>query len=79
MGKGLRRCTHSIRINQQGRLCFRWGDADTALRLERYFGAAAEAWTGLQADYELRLARYQKEQQIEQEVESLARVSSAVA
>ena len=30
--------------------------ADTALRLERYFGTSAEFWMGLQADYDLRLA-----------------------
>ena len=34
--------------------------ADTALRLARYFGTSAEMWTGLQADYDLRLVRYQK-------------------
>lgn len=28
--------------------------ADTALRLARYFGMAAEFWMGLQMDYELR-------------------------
>jgi len=31
--------------------------ADTALRLSRYFGTSAEVWTGLQADYELRMAK----------------------
>ena len=31
--------------------------ADTALRLARYFGTSAEMWAGLQADYDLRLAR----------------------
>jgi addiction module HigA family antidote len=39
--------------------------ADTALRLARFFGTTAEMWTGLQADYDLRLARYKKQQQIE--------------
>jgi addiction module HigA family antidote len=39
--------------------------ADTALRLARYFGTTAEMWTGLQADYDLRLGRYKKERQIE--------------
>ena len=43
--------------------------ADTALRLARYFGTSAELWTGLQADYDLRLARYEKARRIEQEVE----------
>ena len=31
--------------------------ADTAMRLGRYFGTSPEVWMGLQADYELRLAR----------------------
>jgi addiction module HigA family antidote len=30
--------------------------ADTALRLDRYFGTSPEVWIGLQADYELRIA-----------------------
>jgi len=30
--------------------------ADTAIRLGRYFGTSPEVWTGLQSDYELRLA-----------------------
>src|SRR5580658_5603155 len=38
--------------------------ADTALRLARYFGTSAEMWTGLQADYDLRLARYKRARQI---------------
>lgn len=31
--------------------------ADTALRLSQYFGVSAELWVGLQADYDLRVAR----------------------
>jgi addiction module HigA family antidote len=46
--------------------------ADTALRLARYFGTSAEMWTGLQADYDLRLVRYEKARAIEREVEPLA-------
>ena len=46
--------------------------ADTALRLSRYFGNSAEFWAGLQADYELRLARYEHKKQIEREVLPLA-------
>src|SRR6266705_958503 len=46
--------------------------ADTALRLARYFGTSAEMWTGLQADYDLRLVRYEKARTIEREVEPLA-------
>jgi len=53
--------------------------ADTALRLAHCFGASAEIWTGWQADYDLRLARYQKERQIEREVEPLADMQPAVA
>jgi antitoxin HigA-1 len=31
--------------------------ADTALRLSRYFGTSAEFWLGLQADYDLDMAK----------------------
>jgi addiction module HigA family antidote len=31
--------------------------ADTALRLGKYFGVSPEIWAGLQADYDLRVAR----------------------
>jgi addiction module HigA family antidote len=51
--------------------------ADTALRLARYFGTTAELWTGLQADYDLRLARFEKQRQIERDVEPMT--SSAAA
>ena len=46
--------------------------ADTALRLARYFGTSAEMWAGLQADYDLRLARHDKARTIERDVEPLA-------
>ena len=46
--------------------------ADTALRLARYFGTSAEIWTGLQADYDLRLVRFEKARTIEREVEPWA-------
>jgi len=52
---------------------------DTALRLARCFGTTAEMWTGLQADYELRLARHEKERQIERDVEPLAPWRPAMA
>jgi addiction module HigA family antidote len=45
--------------------------ADTALRLARYFGTGAELWTGLQADFDLRLARHEKADVIERDVEPL--------
>jgi len=51
--------------------------ADTALRLARFFGTTAEMWTGLQADYDLRLARYEKQRQIERDVEPLANLQPA--
>ncbi len=53
--------------------------ADTALRLARCFGTTAELWTGLQADYDLRLARQEKERQIERDIEPLAAVQLAAA
>src|SRR5882724_7869497 len=53
--------------------------ADTALRLARCFGTTAGMWTGLQADYELRLAHYEKEGQIERDVEPLTSFQSAMA
>jgi len=31
--------------------------ADTALRLGKYFGVSPEIWAGLQADYDLRVAK----------------------
>ncbi|WP_419902345.1 HigA family addiction module antitoxin [Kiloniella sp.] len=34
---------------------------DTALRLGKYFNTSAEVWTSLQADYEMRLARADKD------------------
>jgi len=46
--------------------------ADTALRLARFFGTSAEMWTGLQADYDLRLVRSEKAETIEREVEPMA-------
>ena len=53
--------------------------ADTALRLARYFGTSAEMWAGLQADYDLRLARYQKQKEIERDVEPLPALHPALA
>jgi antitoxin HigA-1 len=53
--------------------------ADTALRLARFFNTTAELWTGLQADYDLRLVRYEKARTIEREVEPLAALQLAAA
>ena len=46
--------------------------ADSALRLAQYFGTTAEMWAGLQADYDLRLARFENPQKIENEIKPLA-------
>ena len=42
--------------------------ADTALRLGKYFGVSPEVWTGLQADFELRVARRAVGPEIEERV-----------
>ena len=52
--------------------------ADTALRLARYFGTSAEMWTGLQADYDLRLARSEKARNIDREIEPLAALQAVI-
>lgn len=38
--------------------------ADTALRLSKYFGNSAKFWLGLQADYDLEEANYNKRKQL---------------
>ena len=53
--------------------------ADTALRLARYLGTSAEMWTGLQADYDLRLTRYEKESEIKRAVSPFAALTPAAA
>jgi plasmid maintenance system antidote protein VapI len=47
------------------------------LRLARYLGTTAELWTGLHADYDLRLARYEREGKIQREVHPLAMLKAA--
>jgi len=42
-------------------------------------GTTAELWAGLQADYDLRLARSEKERQIERDVEPLGEMQPAMA
>jgi addiction module HigA family antidote len=42
--------------------------ADTALRLARYLGNSAEFWLGLQLEYDLRLARQERQKDIERAV-----------
>ncbi len=45
--------------------------ADTALRLERYFGSEAMGWLNLQAAYELRMAEIENGKAIAKEVQRL--------
>jgi antitoxin HigA-1 len=45
--------------------------ADTALRLERYFGATAQFWLNLQIAYDLRVATAAAGEQIEREIEPM--------
>lgn len=42
--------------------------ADTALRLSQYFGVSSELWLGLQAEYDLRIAKRTVGPQIEKRV-----------
>ena len=42
--------------------------AETALRLERYFGASAEFWMGLQLEYDLRVVSQAKRKSIDRSV-----------
>jgi antitoxin HigA-1 len=46
--------------------------ADTALRLERYFGSEAKGWLNLQAAYASRVAEIENGQAIAQEIRPLA-------
>lgn len=46
--------------------------ADTALRLGKYFGVSPETWLGLQADYDLRLAKRSIWPKINQQVRARA-------
>jgi addiction module HigA family antidote len=47
--------------------------ADTALRLQRYFGASAQFWLNLQITYDLRIATAAAGEQIEREIEPMPR------
>ena len=42
--------------------------ANTALRLARYLGTSAEFWLGLQLEYDLRVARQAKQEDIDRAV-----------
>jgi addiction module HigA family antidote len=64
----------ATRLNEIVRGC-RGITADTALRLARYLGTSAEFWLGLQADYELRVARREKLKEIERQVTPKSKVA----
>jgi addiction module HigA family antidote len=49
--------------------------ADTALRLERYFGASAQFWLNLQIAYDLRIATAAAGEQIEREIEPMPKAN----
>ena len=46
--------------------------ADTALRLGKYFGVSPEIWVGLQADYDIRVARQTTWPKVERRVRTRA-------
>jgi antitoxin HigA-1 len=46
--------------------------ADTALRLSRFLGTSPEFWLGLQAEYDLDVARLEAAKRIEREVQPRA-------
>lgn len=46
--------------------------ADTALRLAKYFDTSVELWTGLQADYDIRVARRTIGEEVEKRVHPFA-------
>ena len=51
--------------------------ADTALRLERYFGSEAQGWLNLQTAYDLRIAEKLSAKTISKEVAPLGLASQA--
>ena len=61
----------ALRINDIAR-GKRGVSADTALRLARYFGTSAEFWLGLQADYDLKMARKAAGDAIARDIEPMA-------
>jgi antitoxin HigA-1 len=46
--------------------------ADTALRLQRYFGVEAQFWLNLQSEFDLRIAKQQKWLDIERHITPIA-------
>ncbi|MDI6768499.1 MAG: hypothetical protein QMD04_02340 [Anaerolineales bacterium] len=60
---------HSIRINDQWRIC-------TALRLARYFDTSPQFWLGLQAEYDLDITTDKLGNRLEREVRPYALASA---
>ena len=52
--------------------------ADTALRLERYFGVEAQFWLNLQAEYDLRMMKRKIGSDIKQRIVPVKRVTSQI-
>ena len=50
--------------------------ADTALRLERYFGIEAQFWLNLQSEYDLRMMKRKIGRDIEQRIIPVKKVTS---
>ena len=57
---------------QTNNVDYRLAWADTALRLERYFGSEAKGWLNLQAAYELRVAEIANGKTIAREIRPFA-------
>lgn len=53
--------------------------ADTALRLERYFGIVAQFWLNLQSEYDLRIVKRQIGPDIERRIIPLQKADDPVA
>ena len=51
--------------------------AEMALKLGRLFNVSPELWMGIQADYDLEIARLQCEKRIEREVRPLTELQTA--
>ncbi len=53
--------------------------AEMALKLGRLFGVSPEIWLGIQADYDLEVARHRRQAEIEKRIQPLKHVHAAAA
>lgn len=53
--------------------------AEMALKLGRFLNASPELWVGIQADYDLEMARLRRQAEIERQVQPLQRPQAAAA